>query len=327
MKVLYVLAHFPQNSEAYVSTEMSYVVRRGIRIEVWSPQTGYGDTSEFLVHRRSLGEAIASFKPDVIHIHHMTTASYYINQLPKDRSTTIRSHSFDWDDGLAAKLVKNPAVARVFAFPHFASRVVGVEPMSVAFDQTIYKPMKKDRFSVVRLAAGLPTKRLEDFIEVGNRLAGVGRFTLAINLVRGRESLVVDAMNSVNKSFGGNVKIRVNLTREDTAALVGEAAVYLSTCDVKSHPFGMPISIAEAMGTGAVPVARRTPGAMELVGSDSLLYGSIDDAVRIVRHMLECEVDWKIQSDVALQRSEQYRSDMVLPRLIDEWAAICLKKG
>jgi hypothetical protein len=331
MKVLYVLAYYPQNSEAYVDAEMSYVIGRGINVAVWSPRAGYGDKPRVQVYRDSLAEAIGAFRPDVIHIHHMTTAAYYLDQLPDNGSTTIRAHSFDWDDALAARLIGSSKVRRIFAFPHLARRAndVEIEPMPVAYDPSLYYRSPKDRNLVVRVSAGLPTKRLEDFIDVGNQLAKFARFTLAMNMVVGLESTVVEKMRALNQLQGGQVKILTNLSRADVSALVRDAGIYVSTYDEKSHPFGMPISIAEAQATGAVVLVRdgdpAIPGVAEYLGPEGIRYLSPVGAAGVIRSILDWkDADWKDAADSACRNAERFRSDVVLPRLVEEWNRICL---
>lgn len=323
MRVLYVLAHFPQNSESYVEAEMTYVASLGIQIEVWSPLAGYGDAPKFPVRRTSLKDALDGFRPDVIHIHHMTTASYYIDQLPKGL-VTVRAHSFDWDETLVRKLVYSPAVRRLFAFPQFARRLNNVVPLPVAYDSILYRRCDdKNRRKVVRLAAGLPTKNLGDFLKIGNKLGDEADFTLAINLVRGKESLF-DDLQKENRSLGGHVEILANLSRAQTAELVSSAGIYLSTHDASAHPFGMPISIAEAMATGAFVVARSAPGIDGYLGN-RISYDSVAAAEELVRFGLNLKDEERaIVADESCRNAERFRSDVVLPRLVEEWNRICL---
>lgn len=325
MKVLYILAHFPQNSESYVDAEMSYVLDRGIKVEVWSPVSGYGDDPVVKVHRGSISDAIHSFLPDVIHIHHMTTASYYVDQCPRDR-VTVRAHSFDWDSKLLLKLIKHPAVRKIFAFPHFAALIPGIEPLPVAYDpKRYYRCEDKDRRSVVRVAAGLPTKRLEDFITVGNRLGNDADFTLALNLANGKE-WVLDKAADHNRQNGGRVRILKNLSKTKVSELVRRAGIYMSTANAAAHPFGNPISIAEAMATGAVVLARADGKVVsDYLGRGSLLYSTLEEAEEIIRTVLAFQqAEWTAAAVTSVMNAARFRSDIVLPRLVEEWSRICL---
>lgn len=327
MRVLYVLAHFPQNSESYVEAEMKYFTKMGVSIEVWSPLSGYGDRPGFFVHRSAMEDAIRAFRPNVVHIHHMTTAAYYVDRLFtsfRSKSVTIRAHSFDWDDTLARRLVAHSVVRRVFAFPHLAERVPGVAPLPVAYDPMIHYPETKDRRSVVRLAACLPTKRLVDFLEVGNRFGDEMRFTLAVNLVLGKETMV-DELSARNKALGGRVRILSNLSRADASELTRKAGIYLGTHDPSSHPFGMPISIAEALASGSLVLEREAPGVSEFMGKARLMYSSTDLVEKLIRASMGfSDEQWKVIEEGSRVVAERFRSDVVLPRLFEEWHSICL---
>ncbi len=329
MKVLYVLAHFPQGSESYVEAEIAYMKSQGVQIEVWSPTSGYGDAPTVQVHRRSLAEALIGFAPDVVHIHHLTTAVYYLDNFFKV-PVTVRAHSFDWDPGLVKLVAAHPSVRRVFAFPHLAATVPSQKmvPMPVAYDQTLYYRTEKNPRSVVRLSAGLPTKRLEDFLDVGNEMHEQADFTLAINLVVGKESRVAEDLSRTNAALGGHVQILHNLSRARAAELTRNAAIYMSTYDDKSHQFGMPISIAEAMATGAVVVVRDdVPGVHEYMGLAGLFYVSTAGAKDLIRVALAIsEKEREVLADVSCRNAVQFRSDVVLPRLLKEWEWIVSPK-
>src|SRR5207248_1776978 len=70
LKALYALWEYPQLSESYIRTEIRAVRQLGVEVEVWSEEDVAAPfESEVPVHRGSLTEAIARFKPDVDHTH------------------------------------------------------------------------------------------------------------------------------------------------------------------------------------------------------------------------------------------------------------------
>jgi glycosyltransferase involved in cell wall biosynthesis len=73
---------------------------------------------------------------------------------------------------------------------------------------------------------------------------------------------------------GAPVEVRRDLSFADAVALVGRAGVYLHTHGT-DHPLGMPISIAEAMATGSVVVARQLPGMGDYVRDAGFLYDGL----------------------------------------------------
>ena len=334
MKTLYILAHYPQGSESYVEAEISYFLSRGVQIEIWSPQSGYGDKLPVKVHRKTLQEAISGFNPNVIHVHHMTTAEYYIKDLP--RKVTVRAHSFDWSEGRATNVLSNPAVRKLYAFPHFAKRLSclflksqelydKIVPLPVAYDPTLYYQSWKIRRSVLRLTAGLPTKSLDHFIIAGNKVEDA-KFVLGINTVIGKESEVVDKMNALNRKLGGRVQIQTNISRKDAADLVRMAGIYMSTSDPTSHPFGMPVSIAEAMATGAYVLARNQgPEVLDYLGGAGSTYTSVEHAESLIRMAIDLsDQGFEEVSTAAVRSAARFRSDVVLERVMKDWEEISL---
>lgn len=335
MKTLYILAHYPQGSESYVEAEISYFLSRGVQVEIWSPQSGYGDKQPVRIHRKSLQEAISSFNPTVIHVHHMTTAEYYVKDLPRGK-VTVRAHSFDWSEGRATHVLSNPAVKKLYAFPHFAKRLSclfiksqelydKIIPLPVAYDPTLYYQSWKTRSSVVRVVAGLPTKSMDHFIIVGNKIENA-KFTLAINLVIGKESEVVDKLNVLNGKLGGRVQIKTNLGKKEVSELVRSAGIYMSTSDPISHPFGMPVSIAEAMATGAFVLARNQgPEVLDYLGGAGSTYTSVEHAESLIRMAIDLsDHGFEEVSTAAVRSASRFRSDVVLERVMKDWEEISL---
>lgn len=338
MRVLYVLAHYPQGSESYVEAELAYFSRRGVQLEVWSPQSGYGDTSRVPVRRTALVDTLRNFVPDVVHVHHMTTAGYYLDELLREAPSgrvTVRAHSFDWDDSRALVTSGHDAVRRLYAFPHFERRLrerypnlpqmKKIVPLPVAYDPALYYRSPKERRSVLRLSAGLPTKSLEQFIVVGNRIREA-RFTLGINLVIGKEAVVIDRLKGINQSLGGRVEIRQNLSRAEAAELMRETWVYMGTADPASHAFGMPISIAEALATGAYVLTRNVgPEVFEYLGEAGGAYPSLEHAEGMIRTAIGLpDEQFEREGDAAVRSAARFRSDVVLERVLEDWDEISL---
>jgi glycosyltransferase involved in cell wall biosynthesis len=332
IKTLYVLAHFPQASEAYVEAEIAWMLSQGVQVEVWASAPGYGTAwMNVPIHRGPLKRAIDAIRPDVIHVHHMTTANYYLDKLPVQPSmTTVRAHSFDWDPAVARRLVGHPAIRHIFAFPHLAAQVPDVEitPMPVAYDPVFYYPTeKKNPRSVVRLSAGLPTKRLDDFIRVGNRIGNKAEFTLVMSLIIGNETQMVDRMTKLNQELGGHVKIRTNATRAEAAQLVRDAWVYMATADPSSHVFGMPVSIAEAMATGCYVIAPDAgPQVKSYLDLGGDIYGSIDEAVGLIQTAIRAD-DRSRESlgALAIRNAARFHPAVALAPLLEEWSKIVLE--
>jgi hypothetical protein len=191
MRVLYLLWNYPQISETYIATEIAFAQKCGIEVHVWS-QINYHEhlTPQCMVHRGPLAEAIAAVGPDLIHIHYLIVARRHLHELPPEIPVTIRGHSFDWNAGLAKELGAQLSVKRLYLFPHFVAAMGGhpkAFALPVAYDPALHPPaVCKDRKLVVRLAAGLPTKGLDDVLAVANRCPEF-RFILGISRAGGGE--------------------------------------------------------------------------------------------------------------------------------------------
>ncbi len=88
----------------------------------------------------------------------------------------------------------------------------------------------------------------------------------------------------LNQDLGRPVQILTDLLHLEVADLVGRAGIYLDTyVDDEAVPFGMPVSIAEAMATGGFVLCRRLNCAAEYVSNPGRLYDSEGMAAELVR--------------------------------------------
>ena len=329
MKVLYILANAPQDCESYIEAEIKYALKRDVQVEIWTSFKGYGQPPVAPLNYGSVHDTIGRFKPDVIHIHYLVTAQQTFRDLSTSIPVTVRAHSFDWDPVRALAVASHPAVRAVYAFPHFAREVPPdrkIVPMPVAYDYSLYNlPSEpKDRRLVLRLASGRRVKGLRDFLEIGNRVPEA-RFVLGVTPIRGDEAYL-NELQRENGKLGGRVEVRTGgivggLSRADVVALTAKAGIYLETNDPNGHRLGMQISIAEAMATGAYVLARWAPTLEEYVGDGAAPYRSVDEAVAMVRQTFDwTDAQWDAQGNRAVVRSTPFRSDVVLGRLVDDWA-------
>lgn len=322
MKVLYVLWNYPQLSETYVTVEIAFAQAQGVGIEVWRENVQKEDVPvQCPVHSGSLEAAIASVRPDVVHMHYLVMAERLAPRLPPSIPVTVRAHSFDWDKGLAWRVTALPNVRRIFAFPHFARQVSHpkMRPMPVAYSTARFKPVPgplKDGRMVLRLAAALPTKGLTDFFAAAQALKD-HRFILGVAHAGGAPAYP-ETLKVMNLS--GCVDLRFDVPWEEAAGLTAKAGIYMETSDPRGHAFGMPISIAEALATGSLVLVRRSSEAEEYLGSAGRLYQSAGEAVSLIRETLGWKEDqWAAAAAEAVARARAFADTTVLPDLVDEW--------
>lgn len=325
MRVLYVLWNYPEISETYIATEIGFAQKCGLEIHVWSQESRHDLTPQCMVHHGTLSEAIAAVGPDLIHIHYLVLAKRYLHEIPAGIPVTIRGHSLDWNPSTARELGEQVAVKRLYLFPHFVA-VMGGHPkafaLPIAYDTAVHFPaVSKNRKLVIRLAAGLPTNGLDDFLAVANRCSDF-KFVLGVSRARQGDEFL-EQLTRLNKYVKDRVEITVDLHPKVAADLNRRAGIYLNTHDPKSHSFGMPVSIAEAMATGSYTLAPDVPAARAYLGDGGSVYRDTEEAARLITETTHwTEADWEQRSKKAIERASCFRDYIVLSHLVQDWRVI-----
>jgi len=328
LKVLYALWHYPQLSESYVRTEIDAVRRMGVDVEICAEEQGAAPfDSEIPIHYDGLAAAIHRFKPDLVHTHWLSYGETYGRQLQRSGlPLTVRGHGFEISTELAGRLARLDRIARVYVFPHFADacRPLKAKVLAVpaAFNPDYYFPQRaKDRRLVLRTACALKTKELDTFMRVAEMCPS---FRFVLVLARGHKvEWILDEMIECNRRMGNPVELRVNVQREDLAALMRQSGIYLHTTGT-IQPYGMPISIAEAMACGAYVIAKRRPGSHEYVGEAGALYDSAEEAAALVQ-ATESWTDREWHEAFLRSAERAYRSfvsDVVVEPIVADWHRI-----
>lgn len=325
MKVLFGALKYPQLSETYVSAEIAFLVRSGIDVKVWAPMVRTSEAqNQVPVYRDGLLDAVRDFKPDIVHVHHMTSALTTHRSLEGLKiPMTVRAHSFDFSPSIATQVLGLANVERIYLFPHLARQVPHskVVALPVAFDSIRYPGAAhdKDRRLALRLGAGLPTKRLGDFFRVAE-LCPEFRYVAGIASCDSEGHVAEELRRTYPKS---RVSIFKNVAWDAAAQLTRRAGVFVHTYDANCHAFGMPISIAEALSTGSIVFTRDTMAAREFMGDAGLYYTTPDEVAGTMRQVLGWSNDqWARQIERSAMQAALYRDHVVLPRLIHDWEQI-----
>jgi glycosyltransferase involved in cell wall biosynthesis len=325
-KVLYAQWHYPQLSESYVETEIAWVRRQGIDVEVWSevePRAPH--PVDVRVHRGSLREALALGRPDLVHIHWLGSYAQYAHDLRKaDLPVTVRAHGFEFTPELARRLDADPLVRAVFVFPQQKEALPDLGKLTVvraAFDPNLYHPSShpKDHRMVLRVSSGLPTKDLPSIFRLAKRLPEF-RFVVCVVVCNQQEPYVGELVLQ-NEALGNSVDLRVNLSHPAVAALAQEAGIYLHTFDPAGPPYGMPISIAESMACGDYLIARRLPPTGDYVGEAGQLYDHEAEAEALLRATMDWpDAVWQKAALTSIDRAYRHHVDSVaLGPILDRW--------
>lgn len=330
LRVLWAVWNYPQLTETYIRCELTAMQRWGVEVNVWSEiiDTKSPYASDIPVHHGSLAETIARVRPDVVHVHWLNKGKDYRDVVVQaGLPMTVRGHSYEFATKSVKKLLRDEAVRSIYLFPHFAKQVAPnpkLHSMTSAFNEAWFSPTKndpanhKDRHFVLRTGAGKPTKGLESYFEIASRCPQ-HRFVLVLGLLPNHDDYV-EQLLTMNRQLGSPVEIRLNVSNEETAELMREAGIYLHTYG-DEEPFGLPVSIAEAMATGAYTLARDLPGATDYLGSVGALYRSNDEAVLLIQKTLTWSDEaWQAQQALTSEYAhERFASNKVLRPLLDDW--------
>ncbi len=328
LKVLIVSFDYPQLSESYIDAEIAWMTRRGVDIEVCSLHApGAVGQAAVHVHRDGLAQAIATFQPQLIHCHWLPVADEVaalaqVHRLP----VTVRGHGFEFSASALDACDRHGMVRSIYLFPHFAkahrTRSARLHDVSACFDSERFHPRHgQDRHLVLRTAACLETKDLETFFHVAAACPAY-RFVLALATISSRMHLVAH-FEHLNASLGHPVDLRWDVSSAQMAELTARAGVYLHTFGFV-QPFGMPVSIAESMACGAVPLLRDCPESRAYAGDGALYYTTPQEAAQHLDALSAwSESRWRAQcvrnADFAYAR---YADDVVLEPILQDWLAL-----
>lgn len=323
MKVLYVVWGFPKISETYITNEIRFMRRQGVEIEVWSPLVGtVGMNPVVPVHRGHFFDALKTVKPNLVHVHYLAPYHDALEVCTEEEiPVTVRGHSFDWHPANFKRVADFPCVLRVYLFPHFAAQVVSEKavPLTVAFDPDLFKTDRwKMRQMVLRTGAAKESKGLEDFILTAPKCPG-HHFTLVANVVHGRDGY----MRKLRELCREKTFFYENASNDEAAHLTRMAGIYMDTNNPKEQPFGMPVSIVEALGAGCYTLVRRSKVAEGMLGGAGAMYDTVDEAASLINATMDWDdAKWGAAREAAVKRSRAFHDTAVLPKILNDWKVL-----
>jgi glycosyltransferase involved in cell wall biosynthesis len=336
-RVLYVLWQYPQLSETYIEGEIRCMRRWGAHIEVWRetlPKTPH--PTSVPIHDGPLVDAVRRVRPDVIHVHWLGFASKSMGLLAGlGLPVTLRLHGCDTSEDVCRNILDQPWLRAVHGFPHHLD-LIGSHPrlraVPASFDTTLFRPSAdKDRRLVLRAGSALPSKDLTLFFELANRLPDY-RFVLAA-ITCTYEERFADSAREVHRQMNSPCKLMFDVQHEDLAPLMEQAGIYMHTAKPPGTehgtPIGMPVSIAEAMATGAYVLVRDIPELRTYVGDAGAIYRDADDAARIIASTAEwSEQKWKTAWTASVNRAFSIHADEIALRpIFEDWCAAVEQPG
>ena len=327
------LWHWPQLSETYIETELRFMLRMGVHVEVWGETiTQRPSPVDVPVHTGPLADAVAKARPDILHVHWLNFALQQQQAVEAlGLPITARIHGFEFTPQSlkAAFLWQN--LRAIYGFPHHVAAAPKLDSrlrmVRSAFDTELFKPYaEKDRRLVVRTAPGLPSKDIPMFFEIAKRLPD-HRFVLTVVTCQNREAYVEELKEEWRRS-GTPAELKIDLPRAEVVSLVEQAGIYLHTSRVgdEEHatPPGNPISIAEAMATGAYVLVRKVAPHVAYVGDAGTSYRDLSDAAgKIAATTAWTDREWRDAWERSVDRAFKFHADeLALRPIFDDWIAI-----
>jgi len=324
MRVLYVVYRPIPLSENYIRTELEWMEKQGIAVGVWASAEKiaptYEDPGRWMRVGGSILKAIDEWKPDIVHAHWSTVAAAVLGEVKKTGiPCTIRGHSLDFS---TANVEAVSSASQIWLFPHFARQFAlpQVAPLPVSYDShTFYLGSPAPRRYVIRATAGLPRKGIEEFLDIA-RLCPEASFVLVMT------SILEPYMDSVVKSAPLNVTCLKHVQREEVARLVRGAWICLRGHDPAGNPYGMPISIAEAMGCGIPLIARKHPDAEAYMADAATYYGTPEEGAALLRQTLAWTIEERAEASLrAAARARLFTTEVILPAVMRTWQNLVRK--
>lgn len=336
-RVLYAVLHFPQLSESYINAEIACMRRLGAAVELYAPGSGASAfPHDVAVHRGTLAEAIRAVNPDVVHVHYFTVADQHRATLAAAGvPVTVRGHSFDQTPELVRKALEMPNLRRAYVLPGDTAadlpRDARVRRMAPIFDTALFRPARrKNTKLVLRASACLPQNAVAFIIHLAKRLPD-HRVVLALARGTGLER-EVEAMQALKAETGSPAELLIDVQRAEMAALFEEAAIYVHSAatqaDPARKPIGAPVSIAEAMATGAYVLVRNVPALKQYVGDAGATYDGIEEAAALIRATQSWSGEqWRQAQLRSVERAFEHHADeIVLQPLLEDWCAIARER-
>lgn len=317
-RVLYAVGTYPQLSETYIRWELEWMQAHGWQVEVWAeaPLEGCGATYPSVVptHRGTFDDALRAYRPDIVHVHYLHLARKLAPSLSRrGLQMTVRMHGFEYAPKIVRELARHRSVARVYLPPHTAEQHADepkVAPMAIAFKGAWYAPptrRPKDRRLVLRASPGMAAKQLWTVVDMALRCPW-HRFVLLLATIDGHQPELEEAIR-YNDERGQPLTIWRDVPQPEAAAWVRRAGIFVHTTKIK--PMGQPISIAEAMATGAYVLARRLPALERYLGPAGATYEDTDEAVERIRETERwSEARWREVERAAVEHAYAHHADI-----------------
>ena len=317
LRILVHTAMYPVISETYIGEDIASLEEAGAEVTVTAVQQAVSATAGVAPARLDVDEAIAEAHPDVALLHWTTHAEGEIRCMEAhDLPFACRVHSFDVDVDRVAKIMAHPLCVGVFAHPHHVAQLPGARPLlPVVGPATVIPESPLERTLVLSVSAGLPKKDFPLLIEAMRRVPELDR-AIVLGRTNGLEDLPDQVVELAGAADPG-IDVLVNVPRSDVLELMARALVLVYTLE-PGGPMGFPMSVIEAMLSGAVPILPDRSESRAVVGEDVRTYRDVADIVRHVHQVAAGGPEISEERRQLRERARRHRDQGARRRLYDE---------
>lgn len=334
-RVLFAARAHPQAGESQFDAELACARRFGAVAAVWAPARGASPGGAAMahdgpMHRGPLAEAIAAFRPDVVHVHGLALLEEQRTALEAAGvPVTLRGRGGDSAPDAIARALALPNLVRAYLLPGAAAAAADPRLRHAApvFDTARFAPHAgKDRRLVLCAALARPRSDLRFVLELAKLLPG-HRVVVAVATMGGHDG-EIEALRAYRAEIASPAELLVDLPRADVTRLFAAATI----CVHSARPpaagerprAGGPASLAEAMATGAYVLARKTPPFPGFVGDAGAVYADAGEAAALIRATEAwTDAQWRTAQNRAIERAFRLHADeLVLRPLFEDWCAI-----
>jgi hypothetical protein len=338
-RVLFAAGALPLASARRLDAEIACMIRFGAAAAVWAPgpdaawPAAQPFAADCVLHRGTLADAIAAFRPDVVHLHGLAA-------LEQQRATlaaagvpvTLRGRGADTAPAAIAKALELPSLARAYLLPGAGdpAREPRLRHAAPVFDTTRFAPSldKKDGRLVLRAAPGLPASELRFMLDLA-KLVPEHRVVVAIARIAGQDGEIA-ALHAYRAETGSPAELLIDPPQAELARLFAAAGLYVHSAPAGGPPrAGGPDSVAEAMATGAHALVRKAAPYAAFVSDPEALYVDTADAAARIRATLAwTDTEWRAAQIRAIDRAfAHYADEIVLRPMFEDWCAIARERA
>jgi glycosyltransferase involved in cell wall biosynthesis len=285
LRVLGLNQQFPLISETYILDELEALARNGAELGFVRARSAVAPMRLSWPLWPSLDAAVTEWEPDVIVMHWAGFAMRQLGELERHGLPfAVRTHGFDVYPHTVETLRAHPLCIGVFAYPTAAQGFPGTIPLPLLFTAVDrLPPPAESRDLLLSASAGLPKKDFDLLFDAFGRITDVER-RIVVAGTEGHEKVSSDLLHRC-QAFADPPLVQINLPREDVFNLLARTALFVYVLRPEV-PFGMPMSVTEAMAAGCSVALPDRPETRSFAGTGARYYSTADELIAHARAVM-----------------------------------------